>query len=75
MSNTIQHQEFSDVHRKQSTISSALEKVRNGFCLKSDLTAGERGFIFEKFSEAIVIEVSSVRSRGSKHYSIYDLIG
>ena len=75
MSNTVQPQEFSDVHRKQSTISSALEKIRNGFCLKSELTAGERGFIFEKFAEATIIEVSSVRSRGSKHFSIYDLIG
>ncbi len=56
-------------------LAQALEKTRDGFWLKSNLTSGERGLIFENYSDATVIAISSVRSRGSRHYSIYDLIG
>jgi hypothetical protein len=61
--------------RKQETIDSALEKIRAGFCLKSEITAAEIGFIFENYEHASTIRITSAGLHGGRHYSIYDLLG
>ena len=61
--------------RRQETIDSALEKIKIGFCLKSELTAAEIGFIFENYEHASTIKITSAGLHGGRHYSIYDLLG
>ena len=61
--------------RRQETIESALEKIKLGFCLKSDLTAAEMGFIFENYEHASTIKIASAGLHGGRHYSIYYLLG
>ncbi len=61
--------------RRQETIDSALEKIKTGFCLKSELTAAEIGFIFENYEHASTIKITSAGLHGGRHYSIYDLLG
>ena len=61
--------------RRQETIDSAVEKIKTGFCLKSELTTAEIGFIFENYEHASTIRITSAGLHGGRHYSIYDLIG
>ncbi len=66
--------EFS-LERRRETITSALDKMRDGFCLKSELTPAEIGFIFENYEHASTIKISSAGLHGGRHYSIHDLLG
>ncbi len=61
--------------RKVDTISSASEKMKAGYCLKSKLTTAEIGYIRENFRESSIIKVESAGLHGGRHYSIYDLLG
>lgn len=74
MSNQNQVLEFVGT-RRQETIESALVKTKDGFCLKSELTSSEIGFIFENYYQASTIRVTSAGLHGGRHFSIYDLIG
>ena len=61
--------------RTQKTVESALEKMTGGFCIKSQLTAAEIGFIFESYEQASTIKITSAGVRGQRLFSIYDLLG
>jgi hypothetical protein len=61
--------------RRQETINSATEKLKDGFCIKSRLSPAEVGFIFESWPDAATIRVESAGLHGGRHYSIHDLIG
>ena len=61
--------------RRQETIDSAMEKIQDGFCIKSRLTPAEIGFIFETHRDAATIRIESAGLHGGRHYSIHDLIG
>lgn len=73
MSNTIQS--VSPPVNRKVTADSASTKVRNGFCLKSELTAAERRYILDNYPGATATEIVSVRLSGGKRYSIHELIG
>jgi hypothetical protein len=61
--------------RKTGTINSACEKVRAGYCPKSDLTVAEKSYILEHFPDAAIVNIASAGLHGGRHYSIYDLLG
>ncbi|MGI0091956.1 MAG: hypothetical protein ACREBS_09620 [Nitrososphaerales archaeon] len=60
---------------KQSTADSALMKIRQGFCLKSNLTRAETLYVRGNYSECATIKIESAGVRGARRYSIYDLVG
>lgn len=62
-------------YRRQETINTAIEKMSEGFSLKSELTPAQLGYIFENYPEATTVRVASAGLHGGRHYSIHDLIG
>lgn len=62
-------------YRRQETINTAIQKMSQGFCLKSDLTPAQLGYIFENYPDATTVRVASAGLHGGRHYSIHDLIG
>ena len=75
MSDKTQNQILEFGIRRQETIESAITKMRGGFCLKSELTSAQIGFIFENYEQASTIKITSAGLHGGRHYSIYDLLG
>jgi len=75
MSDETQNQVLDYSTRRRETIDSAIAKLRDGFCLKSELTTAEIGFIFENYEQASTIKITSAGLHGGRHYSIYDLLG
>lgn len=61
--------------RRRETIESAIQKLTEGFCLKSELTSAELGVIFEKYEHASIIKIASAGLHGGRHFSIHDLLG
>lgn len=62
-------------YRRQETINTAIDKMSDGFCLKSELTPAQLGYIFENYPDATTIRIASAGLHGGRHYSIHDLIG
>ena len=61
--------------RRQETIDSAVEKIKTGFCLKSEITAAEIGFIFENYEHASTIRITSAGYTGDVTIQSTILIG
>jgi hypothetical protein len=60
---------------RQETAEAAISKMSRGFCLKSELTPAQLGYVFGNYPDAATIKIASAGLHGGRHYSIHDLIG